>query len=173
MRSLLLAGNVCLTLISFQPGMGRAEVMAHYNPLLLWMWIGGALLLLGVVFSLWPDPNPYPVFAAAQHGKKGRRTMGDGLVLNKRLGFRHSDRIIEAIVVSVLVVFAVLTASIALYWIFGSFKPLAEQSVMTVEEWQRLEDETTRALLKQIEFSRSSRSWNSERALDKSGTSRL
>ena len=66
----------------------------------------------GRSFSL--DPNPYPVFAAAQHGKKGVERWAM-VGLNKRLGFRHSDRIAEAIVVSVLVVFAVLTASIALY----------------------------------------------------------
>ena len=87
--------------------------------------------------------------------------------LNKRLGFRHSDRIVEAIVVSVLVVFAVLTASIALYWIFGSFKPLAEQSVMTVEEWQRLEDETTQLLLKRDRVFAELKELEFERALDK------
>ena len=87
--------------------------------------------------------------------------------LNKRLGFRHSDRIAEAIVVSVLVVFAVLTASIALYWIFGSFQPLAEQSVMTVEEWQRLEDETTQLLLKRDRVFAELKELEFERALDK------
>ena len=40
--------------------------MAHFNPMLLYMWIGGALLLLGVVYTLWPDRDPYPVFAAAR-----------------------------------------------------------------------------------------------------------
>ena len=62
----LLTGNVYLTLIAFRPGQGRAEIMAHFNPMLLYMWIGGALLLLGVVYTLWPDRDPYPVFAAAR-----------------------------------------------------------------------------------------------------------
>ena len=69
--------------------------------------------------------------------------------------------------VSVLVVFAVLTASIALYWIFGSFKPLSEQSVMTVEEWQRLEDETTQLLLKRDRVFAELKELEFERALDK------
>ena len=69
--------------------------------------------------------------------------------------------------VSLLVVFAVLTASIALYWIFGSFKPLAEQSVMTVEEWQRLEDETTQLLLKRDRVFAELKELEFERALDK------
>jgi cytochrome c-type biogenesis protein CcmF len=70
----LVTGNVYLTLIAFRPGQGRAEIMAHFNPMLLYMWIGGGLLLLGVVFTLWPDRNPYPVFAAAR--KKRRSTTG-------------------------------------------------------------------------------------------------
>ena len=40
--------------------------MAHYNPMIIFMWLGGSLLLLGVVFTLWPDPKRYPVFAAAR-----------------------------------------------------------------------------------------------------------
>jgi cytochrome c-type biogenesis protein CcmF len=71
----LITGNVYLTLIAFRPGLGRAEVMAHFNPMLLYMWIGGGLLLLGVVFTLWPDRNPYPVFAAA---RKKRSPAGGG-----------------------------------------------------------------------------------------------
>ena len=71
----LLTGNVYLTLIAFRPGVGRAEVMAHFNPMLLYMWIGGAFLLLGVVFTLWPDRDPYPVFAAAR--RKRAATVGD------------------------------------------------------------------------------------------------
>lgn len=62
----LVTGNVYLTLIAFRPVEGRAEIMAHFNPMLLYMWIGGGLLLLGIVFTLWPDRNPYPVFAAAR-----------------------------------------------------------------------------------------------------------
>jgi cytochrome c-type biogenesis protein CcmF len=63
--------NVYLALVSFKPGLEQAEVMAHYNPMIVWMWIGGLLLLLGVVLSVWPDPEPFPVFAAARKKKAG------------------------------------------------------------------------------------------------------
>jgi cytochrome c biogenesis factor len=58
-------GNVYLALISFKPGFKTAEVMAHYNPMILFMWLGGAFLLFGVVVTLWPEAKPYPVFSAA------------------------------------------------------------------------------------------------------------
>ena len=59
-------GNLYLSLVSFRPGVKSAEIMAHYNPMIIWMWIGGALLLIGVVFAIWPEAQPYPVFAAAK-----------------------------------------------------------------------------------------------------------
>ncbi|MCB9538399.1 MAG: heme lyase CcmF/NrfE family subunit [Myxococcales bacterium] len=67
-------GNVYLALISFRPGFNTAEIMAHFNPMIIWMYIGGGLLLLGVVFALWPEPQPYPVFAAA---RRRRRKSGE------------------------------------------------------------------------------------------------
>jgi cytochrome c-type biogenesis protein CcmF len=59
-------GNVYLALISFNEKIKTAEVMAHFNPMLLWMWIGGALLLLGVFVTIWPQETRYQVFAAAR-----------------------------------------------------------------------------------------------------------
>ena len=69
-------GNVYATLIAFRPQFNQAEIMAHYNPMILHMWIGGAVLLLGVMISVWPEPSPYPVFAAARRGR--RREVPDG-----------------------------------------------------------------------------------------------
>lgn len=63
--------NVYLTMVSFRPALGQAEIMAHYNPMILHMWIGGALLLIGVVLAVWPQPAPYPVFAAARRKPRG------------------------------------------------------------------------------------------------------
>jgi cytochrome c-type biogenesis protein CcmF len=65
-----LAGNLYLTLVSFRPGFKSVEIMAHYNPMIIWMWLGGALVLLGVVFAVWPESQPYPVFAAARRRAK-------------------------------------------------------------------------------------------------------
>lgn len=62
--------NVYASLVSFRPGFKSAEIMAHYNPMIVWMWIGGALVLLGVVFAIWPEAQPYPVFAAARRRAK-------------------------------------------------------------------------------------------------------
>lgn len=68
-----LKGNLYISLVSFRPGSKSAEIMAHYNPMIIWMWIGGALVLLGVVFAIWPEAQPYPVFAAAR-----KRARSDG-----------------------------------------------------------------------------------------------
>lgn len=59
-------GNVYLTMVSFRPGFDNADVIAHYNPMIIWMWVGGAVLLLGVAFAIWPEGVRYPVFAAAR-----------------------------------------------------------------------------------------------------------
>ena len=59
-------GNVYLAMVSFNDKLITAEVMAHYNPMILWMWIGGALLLLGVFVAIWPQEARYQVFAAAR-----------------------------------------------------------------------------------------------------------
>ena len=67
----LLKGNVYLSLTAYEARDGRwAEVKAHYNPMLIFMWLGGGLLLLGVAFALWPDANPYPVYAATRRRKR-------------------------------------------------------------------------------------------------------
>ena len=55
-----------LALVSFNPGLKTAEVMAHFNPMLLWMWIGGAFLILGVFVAIWPTEVKYQVFASAR-----------------------------------------------------------------------------------------------------------
>ncbi len=59
-------GNLYLSLVSFAPQMGTVDVVAHYNPMIIWMWIGGAFLLVGVAFAIWPEASKYPVFAAAR-----------------------------------------------------------------------------------------------------------
>lgn len=59
-------GNVYLALVSFNDKTQTAEVMAHFNPMLLWMWIGGGFLLLGVFVAIWPEEVKYQVFVAAQ-----------------------------------------------------------------------------------------------------------
>jgi cytochrome c-type biogenesis protein CcmF len=33
----------------------KAEIAAHVNPLVFWVWIGAAILVLGSIVTLWPD----------------------------------------------------------------------------------------------------------------------
>ncbi|MEE2645416.1 MAG: cytochrome c-type biogenesis CcmF C-terminal domain-containing protein, partial [Myxococcota bacterium] len=74
--------NVYLTLISFNPGKKTAELMAHYNPMIIWMWIGGAVMLFGIFLSLWPEEERYQVFAAAQ--RRYRQSVARALGLELR-----------------------------------------------------------------------------------------
>ena len=59
-------GNVYLALVSFNPKTNIVDIKAHFNPMLLWMWIGGGLLLLGVFVAIWPTSAKYQVFATVQ-----------------------------------------------------------------------------------------------------------
>ena len=68
----LLKGNVYLAMVAYTNT--SAEVMAHYNPMIVFMWLGGAFLLLGVVCTLWPESAKYPVFAAAMRRRKPAQT---------------------------------------------------------------------------------------------------
>ena len=40
---------------------GLAAFTAYVNPLILWMWIGGFLFLLGTVIAIWPERRRAPV----------------------------------------------------------------------------------------------------------------
>jgi cytochrome c-type biogenesis protein CcmF len=47
--------DLYLILIGFEPRDGRATVKAYLNPLINWIWIGGAVLILGSWFAMLPD----------------------------------------------------------------------------------------------------------------------
>ena len=63
-------GNVYLAVVSLNDKLQSTEIMAHYNPMILWMWIGGAFLLIGIFICIWPKAVPYPVFSAAQRSAR-------------------------------------------------------------------------------------------------------
>ena len=53
--------------------------------MILFMWLGGALLLLGVVLVLWPEPV-HPVFAAARRKRRGGTSAQPGVVGQRGAG---------------------------------------------------------------------------------------
>ena len=47
--------DLYLILIGFDPQAGKATLKAYLNPLINWIWIGGAVLILGSWFAMLPD----------------------------------------------------------------------------------------------------------------------
>jgi len=47
--------DLYLIMIGFDPQEGRATLKAYLNPLINWIWIGGAVLILGSGFAMLPD----------------------------------------------------------------------------------------------------------------------
>jgi cytochrome c-type biogenesis protein CcmF len=47
--------DLYLILVGFDPHEGRATLKAYLNPLINWIWIGGAVLILGSWFAMLPD----------------------------------------------------------------------------------------------------------------------
>jgi cytochrome c-type biogenesis protein CcmF len=74
-------GNVYLALIAFNDRLQTAEVMAHFNPMLIWMWIGGALLLLGVFVAVWPREARYQVFISAR--RSASKAVSEGQTIDQ------------------------------------------------------------------------------------------
>ena len=47
---------------------GRALFRIFVNPLVMWMWVAGPLLILGVLVALWPQREPATLYARAPVG---------------------------------------------------------------------------------------------------------
>ena len=47
---------------------GTVTVSIFINPLTMWLWIGGIVLILGTLISLWPRPRPRTAMARAPAG---------------------------------------------------------------------------------------------------------
>ena len=48
---------------------GRALFRIFVNPLVMWMWVAGPLLILGVLVALWPQREPATLYARAPVGE--------------------------------------------------------------------------------------------------------
>jgi cytochrome c-type biogenesis protein CcmF len=54
-----------VTLIGYDPMSGSITVHVFVNPLVGWIWIGGAIVALGAVFAIWPERRRRAAAAAA------------------------------------------------------------------------------------------------------------
>ena len=52
------AEDVYVILNGWQDDGSSATFTVYINPLTMWMWIGGLLVVLGTVVSVWPHPQP-------------------------------------------------------------------------------------------------------------------
>jgi cytochrome c-type biogenesis protein CcmF len=50
-----LAGDVYVTLLEYADGGSSVTIQAQVNPLVNWLWIGGAVMVLGGIIALWPS----------------------------------------------------------------------------------------------------------------------
>jgi cytochrome c-type biogenesis protein CcmF len=71
-----LGEDLYVTLLSFDPATSAVTLHALVNPLVVWIWLGGAIVAIGAVFAVWPDRRRAPVTAAIpafQGGVRPRR----------------------------------------------------------------------------------------------------
>ncbi len=89
-----LVRDLYVVLDGYAAGGGRAVLQIFVNPLVSWLWLGGALLVAGCLFSLWPRravvvaPRSHRVFSLWSEleydFRMGKVTEADYLVLRAR-----------------------------------------------------------------------------------------
>jgi cytochrome c-type biogenesis protein CcmF len=47
-----------LTLMAYDPDTGAVTLRLFINPLVVWIWVGGAVVVLGAGFAIWPGGRP-------------------------------------------------------------------------------------------------------------------
>ena len=57
--------DLYVTLIAYDPDSGSATLRVFVNPLVGWIWLGGAIVALGAVFAAWPERRRRTAVAAA------------------------------------------------------------------------------------------------------------
>jgi cytochrome c-type biogenesis protein CcmF len=53
-----------LTLLAYDPEAGTVTLRLFINPLVAWIWVGGAIVVLGAAFAIWPGRRPAPAVEA-------------------------------------------------------------------------------------------------------------
>jgi cytochrome c-type biogenesis protein CcmF len=56
-----LGEDLYVTLLAADPASGSVTLHLFVNPLVVWIWIGGAIVGLGAVFAMWPERATRPV----------------------------------------------------------------------------------------------------------------
>ena len=57
--------DLYVTLIAYNPDTGSATLRVFVNPLVGWIWLGGAIVALGAVFAAWPERRRRAAMVAA------------------------------------------------------------------------------------------------------------
>ncbi|MDQ2853945.1 MAG: heme lyase CcmF/NrfE family subunit [Chloroflexota bacterium] len=63
-----LGEDLYVTLLAYNPATGTATLRVFVNPLVSWIWAGGAIVALGALFAIWPDRRRLAVEAALAAG---------------------------------------------------------------------------------------------------------
>jgi len=50
-----LGEDLYVTLLAYNPASQAATIRVFINPLVMWIWAGGAIVALGALFAIWPD----------------------------------------------------------------------------------------------------------------------
>ncbi|HEY8771815.1 MAG TPA: heme lyase CcmF/NrfE family subunit [Candidatus Limnocylindria bacterium] len=59
-----LGEDLYVTLLAYNPRAKTATIRVFVNPLVMWIWTGGAIVALGALFAIWPDRRRTAVEAA-------------------------------------------------------------------------------------------------------------
>jgi cytochrome c-type biogenesis protein CcmF len=59
-----LGEDLYVTLLAYNPAAKTATIRVFVNPLVMWIWTGGAIVALGALFAIWPDRRRTAVEAA-------------------------------------------------------------------------------------------------------------
>ncbi len=62
--------DVYLVFAGLAEDSGKAVIQIYLNPLVLWVWIGGAIMVLGTIIALVPNRAPQPLAARARRRKR-------------------------------------------------------------------------------------------------------
>jgi cytochrome c-type biogenesis protein CcmF len=58
-----------LTLLAYEPVSGAVTLRLFINPLVVWIWVGGAVVVLGAAFAIWPGRRTTATAAPAAPAK--------------------------------------------------------------------------------------------------------